>query len=106
MEQMMVRPIEITLQKLREESSKWQKKKDQLSVTASNAESLTVPSGDAGIFGGLIETYNSHCATVGAIIRLGSTESMEAAEAIERSATAYENNEAESTEIIENTFDR
>ena len=99
----MVRPIEITLQKLREESSKWQKKKDQLSVTASNAESLTVPSGDAGIFGGLIETYNSHCATVGAIIRLGSTE---AAEAIERSATAYENNEAESTEIIENTFDR
>lgn len=53
-----------------------------------------------------MNAYNKHCTTISSLVRQGAGEAQEAADSIDRSATAYENNEAESTEIISNTFDR
>lgn len=98
--------LQATVGELRKESARWQSQSAPLSNTANVVDSLTITGIDAGIFAGIMETYNNHCATISSLIRQGSQEALDAAESIERSATAYENNEAESTEIIANTFDR
>lgn len=98
--------LQATVEKLREESALWESQSDPLSGTASSVDSLTITGIDAGIFAGIMNAYNNHCTTISTLVRQGAGEALEAADSIDRSATAYENNEAESTEIISNTFDR
>jgi hypothetical protein len=98
--------LQATVEKLREESALWESQSDPLSGTASSVDSLTITGIDAGIFAGIMNAYNNHCTTISSLVRQGAGEALEAADSIDRSATAYENNEAESTEIISNTFDR
>ena len=98
--------LQATVEKLREESALWESQSDPLSGTASSVDSLTITGIDAGIFAGIMNAYNNHCTTISSLVRQGAGEALEAADSIHRSATAYENNEAESTEIISNTFDR
>ena len=102
----MARSLQATVEKLREESALWESQSDPLSGTASSVDSLTITGIDAGIFAGIMNAYNNHCTTISSLVRQGAGEAQEAADSIDRSATAYENNEAESTEIISNTFDR
>ena len=97
--------LQATVEKLREESALWESQSDPLSGTASSVDSLTITGIDAGI-AGIMNAYNKHCTTISSLVRQGAGEAQEAADSIDRSATAYENNEAESTEIISNTFDR
>ena len=92
--------LQATVEHLRRESVRWESQSVPLSGTASSVDSLTITGIDAGIFAGIMNTDNNHC------VRQGAEEAQEAADSIDRSATAYENNEAESTEIIANTFDR
>ena len=98
--------LQATVEKLREESALWESQSDPLSGTASSVDSLTITGIDAGIFAGIMNAYNNHCTTISSLVRQGAGEALEAADSNDRSATAYENNEADSTEIISNTFDR
>lgn len=98
--------LQATVEHLRRESVRWESQSDPLSGTASSVDSLMITGIDAGIFAGIMNTYNNHCTTISSLVRQGAEEAQEAADSIDRSATAYENNEAESTEIIANTFDR
>ena len=98
--------LKTTLEKLQKESNLWNDQIAPLNSVASSIDGLQLTGVSAGIFSTILNTYNAHCADVSSLVQQGATEAGEVRDAIDRSAEAYRNQEAESSEVIENTFDR
>jgi hypothetical protein len=86
------------------ECQHWEKTKTFLNTAHAATRALQLNVANAGIFQLIIEPNNKVCTLLGQELERGTSEVDNIINALKRSLTAYRNNEAQTSEIIANTF--